>query len=85
MASGNASKLGISKMHNVQETQKTVSKQTDDWVFATFIFAFLVDFAFEFLVQAIDTWEWYKKYISVKVSFSSKIIMWGFDALPLIL
>ena len=38
-------------MHNVQETQKTVSKQTDNGVFATSIFAILVDFAFEF---------WYK-------------------------
>ena len=27
---GNASKPRISKMHNVQETQRTVSKQTGD-------------------------------------------------------
>ena len=38
----------ISKMQNVQETQKTVSKQTGNWVFATSIFAILIDFAFEF-------------------------------------
>ena len=35
---GNASKPRISKMHNVQETQKTVSKQARNRVFATFIF-----------------------------------------------
>ena len=48
---GNASKPRISKMRNVQESQKTVSKQTGNWVFATSIFAILVDFAFKF---------WYK-------------------------
>ena len=36
------------KMHNVQETQKTVSKQTRNRVFATSIFAIFKDFAFEF-------------------------------------
>ena len=35
---GNASKPRISKMHNVQETQITVSKQARNRVFATFIF-----------------------------------------------
>ena len=40
---GNASKPHISKMHNVQETQKTVAKQTRNRVFATSIY-----FAFEF-------------------------------------
>ena len=45
---GNASKPHISKMHNVQETQKTVSKQTRNRVFATSIFAIFIDFAFEF-------------------------------------
>ena len=45
---GNASKPYISKMHNVQETQKNVSKQTRNRVFATSIFAIFIDFAFEF-------------------------------------
>ena len=40
----NASKPHVSKMHNVQETQKTVSKQTRNRVFA----AIFIDFAFEF-------------------------------------
>ena len=44
----NASKPHISKMHNVQETQKTVSKQTRNREFATSIFAIFIDFAFEF-------------------------------------
>ena len=35
-------------MHNVQETQNTVSKQTRNRVFATCIFAIFIDFAFEF-------------------------------------
>ena len=38
---GNASKPYISKMHNVQETQKTVSKQTRNRVFATSKMPFL--------------------------------------------
>ena len=42
---GNASKPHISKM---QETQKTVSKQTRNRVVATSIFAIFIDFAFEF-------------------------------------
>ena len=41
-------------MRNVQETQKTVSKQTDNWVFYTSIFAILANFM-RILVQAIDT------------------------------
>ena len=45
---GNASKPDISKMHNVQETQKTVSKQTRNIVFAASIFAIFIDFAFKF-------------------------------------
>ena len=45
---GNASKPHISKMHNVQETQKTVSKQTRNRLFATSIFAIVIDLAFEF-------------------------------------
>ena len=45
---GNASKPHISKMHNVQETQNTVSKQTINIVFATSMYAILIDFAFEF-------------------------------------
>ena len=45
---GNASKPHISKMHNVQETQKTVSKQTRNRVFATSIFVIFTDSAFEF-------------------------------------
>ena len=47
---GNASKPHISQMHNVQETQKTVSKQTRNIfiVFATSIFVIFIDFAFEF-------------------------------------
>ena len=44
--------LFISKMHNVHETQKNVSQQTECLLsFATSIFAMLVDFALEF---------WYK-------------------------
>ena len=39
----NATKPRISKMHNVQETQKTASKQTGNGVFATSNFAILVD------------------------------------------
>ena len=45
------SKPHISKMHHVQETQKTVSKQTRNRVFVTSnssIFAIFIDFAFEF-------------------------------------
>ena len=45
---GNASKPHISKIHNIQETQTTVSKQTRNIVFATSIYAILIDFAFEF-------------------------------------
>ena len=35
---GNASKPHISKKHNVEETQNTVSKQTRNIVFATMSF-----------------------------------------------
>ena len=45
---GNASKPCFSKMHNVQETQKTVSKQTDNRVADTSIFAILVNFELKF-------------------------------------
>ena len=47
---GNAPKPHISKMHNVQETQKNCfkSKQTGNRVFAISIFAILVDFVFIF-------------------------------------
>ena len=48
---GNASKPRISNMHNVQETQKNVSEQTDNRVIVTSTLPILVDFAFEF---------WYK-------------------------
>ena len=52
---GNASKPRISKMYNVQETlKKLTKKQTDNRVFYTSIFAILVDFAFEFWYLAID-------------------------------
>ena len=40
-------------MYNVQETQKTVSKQTRNRVFANFIFAIFID-CIRILVQAID-------------------------------
>ena len=64
------------KKQNVQETQKTVSKQTKNRVFTTSIFAILVDFALEFWYKPLTLYrEWCQKYISVKVSFSSKIIM----------
>ena len=43
----NASKPHISKMHNVQETQKIVSNQTRTRLLATSIFAIFIDFAFE--------------------------------------
>ena len=60
-------------MHNVQETQKTVSKQTDNEVFATSIFAILVDFAFEFWYKPLTLYrEKNQKYISVKISYLSK-------------
>ena len=73
---GNASKPHISKMHNVQKTQKTVSKQTSNIVFATSIFAIFVDLAFEFFYQPLTLYrDWYQKHISVKISFSSKILM----------
>ena len=44
---GNASRPHISKMHNVQETLKTVSKQTRNRIFATSIFDIFIDYAFE--------------------------------------
>ena len=49
-------------MHNVQETQKTVSKQTSNIVFATSILAILVDFALEFCYQLLTLYrDWYQK------------------------
>ena len=72
---GNASKPHISKMHNVQETPKTVSKKLET-VFATSIFAILVDFAIKFWYKPLTLYrERCQKYISVKILFSSKIIM----------
>ena len=66
----------ISKMHNVQETQKTVSKQTGHGVFAFSIFVISVDFAFAFWYKPLTLYrKWYKKYISIKMSFSSKIFV----------
>ena len=63
-------------MHNVEERQKTLSKQTGNRVFATSIFAILVEFAFEFWYKLLTLYrQWYQKYIFVKISFSSKIIM----------
>ena len=60
----------ISKIH------KNYFKQTGDRVFAMFIFAILVDFAFKFCYKPLTLCrEWYRKYISVKISFSAKIIM----------
>ena len=73
---GNASKPHISKMYNVQETQKNVSKQTNNIVYATSIFALLVDFAFEFCYQPLTLYrDWYQKHISIKISFSSNMLM----------
>ena len=51
----NASKPHISKMDNVQETQKTVSKQTRYRVFATSIFCHFYRLCLRILVQVIDT------------------------------
>ena len=63
-------------MHNVQETQRTVSKQTSNKVFTTSIFAILADFAFECCYQPLTLYsDWYQKHISVKISFSSKMLM----------
>ena len=46
-------------------------------------FAILVHFAFKFWYKQLTLYrEWYQKYISVKISFSSKIITYGFDAFP---
>ena len=45
---GNSSKPHMRKMHNVQETQKKISKQTRNRVFVTSIFAIFIDFALEF-------------------------------------
>ena len=60
-------------MHNVQETQKTVSQQTGGIVFADSIFAILVGFAFEFWYKPLTLYrEWYQKHISAKISFPSK-------------
>ena len=55
---------------------KNVSKQTSNRVFATSIFAILVNFAFEFSYKPLTLFrEWYQKYISVIISYSSKIIL----------
>ena len=63
-------------MHNVQERQETVYKQTSNIVFATSIFAILVDFAFEFCYKPLTLYrDWYQEHISVKISFSSKMLM----------
>ena len=53
-------------MHNVQETQKNNdSNQTGYWVFATSIFAILVDFVFEYFYKPMTLYkEWYQKHIS---------------------
>ena len=70
---GNVSKPRISKMHIVQETQKTVSNKLAT---ECFLLLFLpVDFAFVFWYEPLTLYrEWYPKYISVKISFLSKII-----------
>ena len=73
---GNASKPHISKMHNVQETQKNVSKQTRNRMFATSIFAIFIDFAFEFYYKPLTLYrDWYSNHISAKISFLSKNLM----------
>ena len=72
----NASKPHISKMHNIKETQKTVSKQTRNRVFATSIFVIFIDFAFQFWYKLLTLYgDWYQKLISAKISFSSKMLM----------
>ena len=42
-------------MHDVQETQKPVSKQTGDWEFATYFFCPFDRICIQSVVQAIDT------------------------------
>ena len=51
---GYVSKPHISKMHNIQETQKTVSKQTGESV-CYFYFCHFGRLCIQILVQAIDT------------------------------
>ena len=80
---GNPPKPRISKMHNVRETQKNVSKHTDNWVSDTSIFVILADFASKFWYKPLTHYrEYYQTCISVKILFLSKIIMLGFDSLP---
>ena len=72
---GNASKPHISKMQNVHETQKTVSKQTRNTVFATSICLFY-RLAFEFYYKPLTLYkDWCQKHISAKITFSSKMLM----------
>ena len=58
-------------MHNVQGTQKMVSNQTGNRLFATSIFAILVDFVFKFWYEPL---EWCQKYTSVKSHFCQKCL-----------
>ena len=70
-------------MHNVLETQKYVSKQTRNRGFAASIFAIFIGFSLEFLYKPLTLYrDWCQKHISAKISFSSKMLMWGFDELP---
>ena len=60
----------ISKMHNVQETQKTVSKQTATECLLLLFLPLLcnmVYFAFKFWYNVLTFKEWYQKHISVKI------------------
>ena len=50
---GNASKSHLNKMLNVQETQKTVPKQTENSVFATFLFVIYFTFEFKYKPLAL--------------------------------
>ena len=52
---GNASKPHISKIYNVQETQKTVSKQTKKQSVCYLYFCHFYRLCIRILVQAIDT------------------------------
>ena len=62
-------------MHNVQGTQKMVSNQTGNRLFATSIFAILVDFLFKFWYEPLTLHrEWCQKYISVKSHFCQKCL-----------
>ena len=76
------SKSRISRMHIVQETQNLLSLKLTTVYSIFFFFAILIEFALKFWYMPLTLYRVsYQNCISVKISFLTKVVTRGFNAL----